>query len=151
MVDFKAAFDKGQAAYEKSRSEKQEIDGTLRTFSQQIHEFTDGQLEIRTEKQTRREPVRGLFGLPGEEKVTTYTALIACLTSTGKTAELSRFEIAREGYPVTIDIGGRMLNCHDKASLEQGLASLLQDPVNAGKLRDLLNSARNAAPSQEQA
>jgi hypothetical protein len=52
--------------------------------------------------------------------------------------ELAEWEKGREGYPCKITIGNKQHYCEDKTELEETLALMLQDPIVAGILADVM-------------
>lgn len=144
MKDFKAAFEQGQQAYEKSQIANQQIKAVLAEFAKQVSEATQGKLVIGTKDES--EIVKGrqtlfdkitLFDPEGSRRE--YTSLKVANTATpAQRRELCRLRIARTGYPVTVVLAGNDTNCHDQMSLETALAEVLADPVNAGTLRALM-------------
>ena len=121
MKDFKAAFEAGQLAYEKSEVAKREIADVITDFAAQVKEVSDGKIIV--ERRLRQ--------------------AVDCLEASSSAKRAERYELcslrgARSGYPIVITLNGNDTNCYDRSILESALEDVLRDPSNAGMLRTLM-------------
>lgn len=149
MVDFKKSFRKGQEAVEQSEASRQEILDVFSDITKQISEVTGLQIFIQPGYMTRKIGGGGfiaginltagiqsaLVGIPMPKD----NSIIALNNSNGKEARLAGWETESNGYPCTISWANESYRCHDRQSLEEHLADLLEDVFVAEKIRNLMN------------
>jgi hypothetical protein len=135
MVNFIEAYKSGLNSAELAEKNKKEVDSVFSDLNQQLKEVTDGRIVI-----SRRQFLDGgnlyLAIAIGNQKY--YSAIAANNPLiAGSDKELARWSQDRNGYPCKIILGSETMYCQDKKGLENGLATLLRDPVVGETLRNL--------------
>lgn len=143
MVDFIEAFQQGQTAAENFRNNIREINSVFNTLNEQLSNATEGKIKISL---SAIEPPNLNFQSNAKDKLMAallpkekYTAI--CVENPlipNSKKELVKWERGREGYPCKITIGNKQHYCEDKIELEETLALMLQDPIVAGILADVM-------------
>ncbi|HEU4408754.1 MAG TPA: hypothetical protein VFS43_26065 [Polyangiaceae bacterium] len=140
-TDFKAALQRGLSAHDDATRAEREVDEVLDELSRQLTEVVGSNVSVRRGSVSRATPdLSWVIGAAGaftpKEK---YPALVA----QGPRGEvpLCEFELARSGYPVNVAFGDQQYFPDDRASLEMALARMLEDPVVAGRIRQLATAA----------
>lgn len=142
MVDFIEAFKEGQTAAEIAKKNNQEITSVLNELNKQINKATDGKIRISLSSLS-------LADMLGRDKYTDllergrYINAENSLVSNSPKKELVKWEQGREGYPCKITIGNKQHYCEDKTELENTLALMLQDPIVAKVLNNLMSLSEN--------
>jgi hypothetical protein len=161
MVDFQKAFMKGIEAHDEATRARREISSVFDEFARQIHVASGGRIQIRRDasqraEKARRAPPEGAGGGGPPETAVSFGTIFAGAPYAER-YELCSYQLSRLGYPLTITFGGNDYRCEDKASLEECLSELLQDPLTGGKLRRLMGTeggladASSAEPTAEEA
>lgn len=146
MVDFIEAFKEGQTAAETAKKNNQEITSVLNELNKQINEATDGKIRISLSSLS-------LADMLGRDKYTDllergrYINAENYLIPNSPKKELVKWEQGREGYPCKITIGNKQHYCEDKTELENTLALMLQDPIVAETLTNLMSLSQNKTQS----
>ena len=145
MTDFRKAFRSGQEAAGKADLARKEISSVFRELNEQLREPTEGRVEIIT--QEFEEQGDNPFGIaisylqsawygraPG------HWAVAARNPQAGDTAprELTLWQQDRAGYPCKLSWGGVERTCHDRESLQEALAAMLEDAVIAGRINGVM-------------
>lgn len=142
MVDFQKAFLKGIEAHDEATRARREISSVFDEFARQIHLASGGRIQIRRDasqraEKARRAPTEAVAGAP--ETAVSFGTIFAGAPYTER-YELCSYQLSRLGYPVIITFGGTDYRSDDKATLEECLSDLLQDPLSGGKLRRLMGA-----------
>lgn len=145
MVDFQKAFMKGIEAHDEATRARREISSVFDEFARQIHVASGGRIQIRRDasqraEKARRTPPEGAGGGGGPPETAVSFGTIFAGAPYAERYELCSYQLSRLGYPLTITFGGNDYRCQDKASLEECLSDLLQDPLTGGKLRRLMGT-----------
>jgi hypothetical protein len=129
MVDFIEAFKQGQTAAEKAKNNHQEIDSVFEQLNEQLAKATEGKIQL---------SIEGFAGavVEGDEGESLWRPSHWEICAGNN--ELAEWEKGREGYPCKITIGNKQHYCEDKTELEETLALMLQDPIVAGILADVM-------------
>lgn len=140
MVDFIEAFKQGQTAAERVKNNNQEIDSVFERLNEELAKITEGKVQLDIQFIPCYEGENeDQYGNPSHFLVKEHYAICA------KNRELAKWENGREGYPCKITIGNKQHYCEDKAELEQTLALMLQDPIVAGTLADVMRLSEKQA------
>jgi len=134
MVDFIEAFKQGQTAAERVKNNNQEIDSVFERLNEQLAKATDGKIQLNIQFIPRD----GYQDYDGKIiHIEEHNAI--CV----KNRTLAKWEKDREGYPCKITIGNKQHYCEDKTELEETLALMLQDPIIAEVLADVMRLSTN--------
>jgi hypothetical protein len=135
MVNFIEAYKSGLNSAELAEKNKKEVDSVFSDLNQQLKEVTDGRIVILQRQFLQRgnlpsfiDMVTGNYYSEKEDKNPFVP---------GSDKELARWSQDRSGYPCKIILGSETMYCQDKKGLENGLATLLRDPVVGETLRNL--------------
>lgn len=147
MVDFIKAFEDGKKAAIKTENARKEIDAVFDDLNSQLSEMTNGMLKIiRAEVKERNE---GLYVHVFPQKF--YKAILAINPKIEKSPrkELAKWDFSRVGYPCKISWANEERYCEDKVALEECLADLIKDPVNAEKMLALLEIKKTSEEEEK--
>jgi len=152
MVDFQKAFLKGIEAHDEATRARREISSVFDEFARQIHLASGGRIQIRRDAsqradKARRAPTETAPGAP--ETAVSFGTIFAGAPYTER-YELCSYQLSRLGYPVIITFGGTDYRSDDKATLEECLSDLLQDPLSGGKLRRLMGAESGLPEAQQE-
>ncbi len=163
MVDFIEAFKEGQTAAEIAKKNNREITSVFKELNEQLYKETGGKIRISLAVellsqfmlQDTVEPIEPIIAgssiLPAikenelSHKTEKYKLIYAENPSVrySPKKELVKWEQGREGYPCKITIGNKQHYCEDKTELENTLALMLQDPIVAETLTNLMSLSQN--------
>lgn len=137
MTDFRAAFNAGQDAAVRADLARKDIANVFLEVSNQLSEATEGKVKIiRKEfKKDLKWPAIDIFSSP--EKFWAIAAYNPNAEDKNP-RQLALWEQDRAGYPCKITWSNIDHSCHDRESLEECIASLLQDPIVGEKLRGVM-------------
>nr|WP_279158761.1 hypothetical protein [Pseudomonas corrugata] len=133
MVDFKAALSVGMAAHDQAEADRKEILSVVADLGAQAKELTGGKATIVVATIKREKSMAevlsdggSIFGRNSVE----YDALVVESTSDADDfSELCTWSSNDGGYPVTIRFNDNKWGCHDRASLEEALQSVVSTPA----------------------
>lgn len=132
MVDFIEAFKQGQIVAERVKNNHQEIDFVFERLNEQLAQATEGKIQLSIEEieDFSQQP----YVVDDSEPVWPIDYLAIC----AEHKELAEWEKGIEGYPCKITIGNKQHYCEDRTELENALALMLQDPIIAQTLADVM-------------
>jgi hypothetical protein len=141
MVDFIEAFKEGQTAAEIAKRNNFEIDSVFEELNEQLNKATNGKIEIFI-----RVGYRDLSFETDKFEESRYEIISARACSNfSSIQDLVKWHRGRQGYPCKITIGNKQHYCEDKMELENTLALMLQDPIVAETLTNLMQLSENQA------
>ena len=164
MTDFLTAFRSGQEAAEKADLAREEIASVFRELNEQLRGPTEGRVEILTREFQGHDDNSFGIGISSRYsavvgRAPTHWAVAARNPKAADKAlrELASWQQDRAGYPCKLSWGGVERTCHDRVSLHEALAAMLEDGIIAGRitgvmrLPDAMPKADGAAvpPSEE--
>jgi hypothetical protein len=151
--NFVDAFNKGIEASEHAEAARAEINQVIKSLSEQLRGATDGRVQIEVIESA--DPISNLFNFPSlllaggssdlKKRKSQWIGAKNVKAKDIGYVRLAKWERPHEGYPCTLTFNGRDLRSHDRESLEESLAAMLQDSLVGEHLRELLNRP----PAQE--
>ena len=138
MNKFISSFEKGQAAADEAKKNRNEISLLFEELNDELSVATNGNVKIeiheREEKVGIEQLVRFNFVAPR------YDAICALNPSVhdSPVKELAVWTQSKLGYPCTLKIGKFTISCDDLAALESALSDMLSDPQVGESLQKLM-------------
>lgn len=143
MIDFIEAFKQGQTMAVKVRDNNREIDSVFKRLNAELAKATDSKVQLSIEHIPYQEyPINEDGDMSYEPE---YDAICAGNLGHINMQEVAKWEKGREGYPCKITLGNKQHYCEDKTELEETLALMLQDPIVAGILADVMRLSKKQA------
>lgn len=145
MTDFKAAFNQGIEAAEKTMEAKRQIEEVFANLNKDLSDVTDGKLAIFVRQYKKK-----IFSIfvntdtkldSDTENDNSFGFAIAArnlLLDGGPNKLLAEWSEDRRGFPCKVSWGSIDYICEDKSSLELSLQHLLRDPIIADILLSLM-------------
>ena len=151
--NFVDAFNKGLEASVHAEAAREEINQVIKALSKQLHDATDGRVQI--EVIESNDLISSIFNFPNpllsgtsadlKKRKSQWIGARNVKAKDSGYVRLAKWERPHEGYPCTLTLNGRELRSHDRESLEESLAAMLQDSLVGEHLRELINRP----PAQE--
>jgi hypothetical protein len=138
MTDFRAAFQAGQDAAIQAELARKDIDNVFFAINMQLAEITDGKVEICRQEYEKKDPNFLTMKLFGPKEMYWAIAARNPKAEDNNFRQIALWEQGRAGYPCKISWANIDRTCHDRQSLEECLASLLEDAVAGEKLRGVM-------------
>ncbi len=135
MVDFVKSFQQGLSSADIAKKNKEEIESVFTELNTQLNSATGGKIRI----YLTHDIVGNIFSFIVTQGVYNVVVAINPLIENSPVKQLARWSQSTEGYPCTITVGKTEYVCENKKSLEQTLATMLQDPSVGETLQVLLN------------
>lgn len=141
MADFTAAFRKGLDAFKIREQGKLEVTEILRDFKKQLYFATDRQvvlievpippsLDETGSNPSDVQPVALIASLPGNKNPDPRLTVL-------------EYSVAPSGYPVHIASADFSVDCETREDFELALARALENPLNAGKIFEVMTGAKD--------
>jgi hypothetical protein len=143
MVDFIEAFKQGQTVAERVKNNNQEIDSVFKRLNAEITKASENKVQLSIEHIPYSAWVINENG--DTECEEEHDAICASNLGFLNIQELAEWEKGKEGYPCKITIGNKQHYCEDKTELEETVALMLQDPIVAGILADVMRLSEKQA------
>ena len=138
MVDFVKSFRQGISLADIARKNREEIQEVFAELNAQLNSATGGKIRIYLTLDTT---IGNILVFKLTQGVGAYNVVVASnpLIENSPVKHLARWSPSPEGYPCTITVGKTEYVCVNKKSLEETLATMLQDPSVGKSLQILLN------------
>jgi len=135
----------GIHAAERAEGNRQEISDIFNELNSQLKKETSGKIEIRITE--RSEPLNPFKLALLKERPMLYRTIEARNPQvTLSEKELAKWNQDSYGYPCKIQFGDQEIYCEDKAGLEEGLSTMLSDPI----IGEILYKLMSLPPQEEQ-